>query len=68
MAYATLPKPGSEYGPCLPTCSHSDCKQTRTMAATICHICNDPLGYAAPFQQDSKDRLVHLHCNITAKG
>lgn len=44
MAVGYLPEPGSEYGPCASECSHTDCAATRRMRATLCSICDEPIG------------------------
>lgn len=45
MAFATLPKPGSKYGPCETECRHIDCASTRRAAESICPVCQQPIGY-----------------------
>jgi hypothetical protein len=62
MAYARLPNPGTEYGPCAGQCSHTDCTQTRAMAAQLCPRCNLAIGYEQKFIRDSRDRLMHWVC------
>ena len=66
MAAITLPKPGSEYGPCVPDCTHTDCAQTREMAARVCRFCDLPIGYDTRFYADpgnpNRDALVHALC------
>lgn len=64
MAYGVLPAPGSTYGPCEGECHHIDCAHLREMAETICHLCNEPIGYGVAFQEDEQDRLVHYECNL----
>lgn len=54
MAAATLPKPGTEYGPCAKECEHTDCAHTRRMAKSTCTICGKPIGYDTRFYR-SKD-------------
>ena len=55
MAAGTLPKPGSKYGPCLPTCEHIDCAETRRMIAQVCHFCTVAIGYDKRFYIDPDD-------------
>jgi hypothetical protein len=62
MAYSRLPRPGTDYGPCLPECSHTDCQQTRRQAAQLCPRCLSPIGYEHLFMRDSSDRLMHYAC------
>ena len=45
MAAGVLSKPGSDFGPCEEGCSHTDCAETRTMAAGLCAYCGKPIGY-----------------------
>lgn len=69
MAASTLPEPGkvvrgTEIGPCVDPCEHTDCAQTREMAASICRFCNEPIGYEVRFytDPDNKEHLVHALC------
>lgn len=64
MAAATLPKPGSKYGPCKGKCAHIDCAQTRQMSAETCRFCGDMIGYDKRFYTDldNRDKLVHAVC------
>lgn len=65
MAAGMLPKPGSQHGPCVEPCKHTDCALTRQMAATPCGICGDAITYDRPFydERDGAARgLVHAMC------
>lgn len=62
MAAGILSKPGSESGPCLTNCNHSDCDSTREMAQTVCVMCGEPIGYERRFYRDPKRGLVHAVC------
>jgi hypothetical protein len=63
MAAGRLPAPGTQYGPCVPTCEHTDCACTRRMAETQCALCDDVIGYDRRFY-DGRDKagLVHASC------
>jgi len=63
MAAAWLSKPGTEYGPCPDPCKHTDCQATRDMAAALCHVCEEPIGYDRRFYFEPKTkRYVHAIC------
>lgn len=62
MAFGTLPRPGTELGPCANPCSHTDCAQSRQMAETVCRVCTTPIGYDAKMCFDSVGSLVHYLC------
>ena len=49
MASATLPKPGTKYGPCAKGCKHRDCAETRATATANCRFCVRPIGYDKPY-------------------
>jgi hypothetical protein len=61
MAAGRLAAPGTQYGPCNEKCGHVDCAQTREMAETICHYCNESIGYDTRFYSSGED-LVHAAC------
>jgi hypothetical protein len=64
MAAGRLPKPGTEFGPCVEDCKHLDCASTRSMSATICKYCKKPIGYAVRFYQaNSWKELFHADCH-----
>lgn len=63
MASGTLPKPGSEYGPCRDGCKHTDCASMREVAARPCAICGNPIGYDRHFYIDARlGGTVHYSC------
>lgn len=63
MAAGILPEPGSEYGPCLQLCEHSDCRLTRSMAESACEICGLEIGYNTRFYKTDKlNVFVHAIC------
>ena len=62
MAAGTLPAPGTEYGPCVGDCSHRDCAKTRKDAASVCPLCEEPIGYETPYYVDDDKSLVHARC------
>ena len=67
MAYGRLPKPGTEYGPCEDEqCGHSQCEQSRQMAAAICPRCGEPIEYERNFCRsgDNDSELWHWVCAI----
>jgi hypothetical protein len=49
MACGTIPKPGTELGPCKDVCDHRDCTASRRQANTICRKCGEPIGYDSRF-------------------
>ncbi len=59
--YVYPPLPGSLYGPCRNTCDHSDCRKSREDAASLCRICNEPIGYGHEIYFE-KTGLVHAPC------
>lgn len=70
MAAGYLSEPGTSYGPCLDECKHTDCAETRAMAATECYLCNHPIGYERGFfrhpwtdaEGQQQRELVHADC------
>ncbi len=64
MAAGTLPRPGTELGPCEEECQHTDCAETHRMAAQLCTICGEPISYETPFFRASGDwqQLTHADC------
>lgn len=65
MAAGRLPKPGTEFGPCLDEkCGHIDCNSTRKQAKTECDICGKPIGYETRMYQnpDNPSGVVHADC------
>lgn len=55
MAASALPAPGTEYGPCEPSCEHTDCAATRQMAARNCIGCAEKIGYDKRFYRGGCD-------------
>lgn len=67
MAALTLPRPGTEFGPCEDHfCGHSDCEETRRMAFEVCRFCDRYISYGKRFYNDPSPRydgaLVHADC------
>lgn len=56
MAAGTLPKPGTEYGPCADECKHRDCAVTREMASAKCDVCGESIGYGTRLYQRPTER------------
>lgn len=61
MASSTLPEPGTKYGPCpsqrggsgvVLNCAHKDCAEMRLVAASVCLICGQAIGYGADYYRD----------------
>ncbi len=73
MAAGSLAKPGTEYGPCLDECSHTDCAATRRHAAAECVHCGVAIGYdfrffnVTPDSEPSWSKLAHMHCDLLAQ-
>lgn len=63
MASAFLSRPGTDTGPCVGFCNHTDCNWQRHLANTICHICGKRIGFETRFLQDDKGH-VHESCQI----
>lgn len=53
MAASILSAPGGKYGPCTEPCEHRDCGATREMAAALCGLCAEPIGYHTRFYRVS---------------
>lgn len=49
--YIYPPAPGTEHGPCVEPCQHTDCATMRRDALRTCRICKLPIGY---------DRAIHF--------
>ena len=67
MAAGALPAPGKivrgiEIGPCVESCAHTDCKQTRTQASALCTTCGKPIGYETLFYQHPDRMLENASC------
>jgi hypothetical protein len=57
MAAGTLPRPGTEYGPCIEECAHQGCAETRAMAEAACDICDDQIGHDRRFYRRDVIRI-----------
>jgi hypothetical protein len=62
MAASSLPAPGTEYGPCEPSCEHTDCAATRAMAGRNCAGCAEKIGYEKRFFREDDGSLLHMAC------
>ena len=64
MAPGSLSKPGDyeNGGPCLEICNHTDCLETRKMAATRCKLCDEVIGFRVLFFREEDGSLVHNVC------
>lgn len=62
MAAGSLPKPGTEFGPCMEPCVHEDCALTRKMAESECYECKKPIGYDRRFFDHRERGLCHESC------
>ena len=60
MAAAILAKPGTEAGPCVEPCEHTDCAATRKMAEAECVWCDEPIGYDTRLYEVDKFRYHSL--------
>ena len=56
MAAVQIAKPGTQYGPCIEKCEHTDCDATRKMAQALCSLCEKPIGYGVRFFIDEGGR------------
>jgi len=61
MAAGLISKPGTEYGPCEGSCTHSDCKSLRKIAQSECYICGQTIGYDKRFYEDASG-FTHAIC------
>ena len=62
MAAYALAAPGSPNGPCLDPCEHTDCDETRRMAAALCRYCSEPIGYEVRAYYDPGEGYAHAPC------
>ena len=66
MAATTLPAVGSQLGPCQTACNHTDCAETRRMAAESCAVCGKTIGYETRFYETPnrphRPTLSHAAC------
>lgn len=64
MGWAILSAPGTEFGPCMGNCGHTDCEATRLIAKSGCRYCHQPIGYKDRFYQIDEygKSYAHAHC------
>lgn len=60
MASASIPAPGTEYGPCASLCGHIDCAESRALAESACRFCGNPIGYGTDYYRD-EDGVGYVH-------
>ncbi len=70
MAAGRLPSPGkvvrgTEIGPCVEPCAHTDCAATRATAAALCKWCGKPIGYETGYFEGD-DGTEHELCLLEA--
>ena len=68
MGWYTLPKPGTDLGPCEMACQHESCKASRSDADSCCVHCGDTIGYERPFYYLNGGKLAHAGCHIDASN
>lgn len=68
MPFFKLPEPGTNLGPCVPTCEHIDCAANREQAETLCRICGTPIGYETTFVYEQMKPLVMSHYDCYQKA
>ena len=56
---APMVGPGSKWGPCK-SCEHTDCAESRAMAAAPCSRCGRPIGYDTQFFSGPTHRACEL--------
>ncbi len=61
MAAMKLSEPGTDYGPCLGECEHTDCAETRLQAVAKCMKCDEAIGYNRLFYYGPLNP-VHASC------
>ena len=62
MSSIRIPKPGTEYGPCIKKCVHTDCRASRIEATRLCLICGKEIGYDVDYYNDGPDAVKHAAC------
>ena len=67
MAHYQLAAPGSEYGPCIEACKHTDCAATRKQAEGPCLICGKPVGYDV-WIYFTEDGIEYYKCYHEKRG
>ena len=65
MAFIVIPSPGTITGPCVPSCSHVDCRESRDTSALLCPHCLRALGYGVKL---TGEPLAHYACELSAHG
>lgn len=61
MRLTILTRPGEKHGPC-EQCRHDQCAEQRELASTVCHCCQDLIGFHRAFCFDADRRPVHFAC------
>ncbi len=61
MRLSILTAPGEKHGPC-EHCRHDECADQRELASTVCHCCQDLIGFNRAFCFDADRRPVHFAC------
>ena len=52
-----IQKPGKKYGPCVGTCPHKDCEESRYIATQcVCRFCDKVIGFETRFYKDPEAR------------
>jgi len=65
MAAGQIASPGTEYGPCVEMCEHTDCQANRKIAESNCRVCGKKIGYETRFfQEENWTVFVHLVCFV----
>jgi hypothetical protein len=64
MAAERLAAPGTEAGPCVGECQHTDCIESHRLAETPCVACSEVIGYDTRFyhRDGAWTLLVHARC------
>ena len=61
MSAASVPAPGTKYGPCKHDCAHVDCAASRRQAHDDCIFCGEFIGYEVPWYA-MEDGPAHAVC------
>ena len=61
MRLLILTRPGEKHGPCQ-HCQHRECAEQRELVATVCHCCQDVIGFHRAYCFDVDGRPVHFAC------
>jgi hypothetical protein len=62
MAAGIAWSPGSEYGPCIDRCAHTDCSISWSEARAKCGICGVQVGFERRYYNDATYGKVHAVC------